>query len=205
MRDSGRAGMHIAVDPYLLRTENGDCWRTETALSAYELLSDDSARQIVLGHEMTLSGDLAPRSPALVRGKSATKPKNGSATTKGFAAAARASNISVARGYYVDHYPGVFAVWYSVVLWPKAHHVVNIPYSAFLARCRGPAPGRRDRQRQRRARAIFKPPLVLSWLQKFWIDWILFYAVLNVLVSKAAVHPISVVFLACRFVVGVIR
>jgi hypothetical protein len=29
-----------------------------------------------------------------------------------------------------------FTVWYVVVLWPKAHPVVNLPYTAFVAQVR---------------------------------------------------------------------
>ena len=48
MRDSGRAGMHIALDLFVYyELGNGDCWRT-----------DDSLKKIVVGHDVRGSADL---------------------------------------------------------------------------------------------------------------------------------------------------
>jgi hypothetical protein len=115
--------MHIAVDPYLLRTENGDCWRTETALSAYELLSDDSARQIVLGHEMRVSGEVT----SLVRENQQPNPKMDPQQQKG-SPQQPGPPLSPWREVITWIIILVFfAAWYSVVLWPKAHHVSTFP------------------------------------------------------------------------------
>jgi hypothetical protein len=93
--------MHIAIDLlayYELGT--GDCWRTE-AFGVRELLTDHSAKKIGVSQHVRASGDLALGSAAVSHGKSASNPKNRSATTKGIAATARASTISVAGVCYL--------------------------------------------------------------------------------------------------------